>query len=147
MTDMPWIALVYCTFELYTNETVYFAISSSTFTCTCTKYLLKPGFHYPSSRPEYTARIDGCAVSISHCSVDSYYRRDSNASAHVNRLNWNAYVHVVVGVNTVSCMIETTTDRRVVYGSVSVSCEVVGTLHAARNYTCESWRRGRDTLR
>jgi len=26
--------------------------------------LLKPGFHYPSSRPEYTARVDGCAVSI-----------------------------------------------------------------------------------
>ena len=25
---------------------------------------LKPGFHYPSSRPEYTARVDGCAVSI-----------------------------------------------------------------------------------
>ena len=28
------------------------------------KYTLKPGFHYPSWRPELTARVDGWPVSI-----------------------------------------------------------------------------------
>jgi len=32
--------------------------------CACNLLILKPGFHYPSWRPELTARVDGWPVSI-----------------------------------------------------------------------------------
>jgi len=34
------------------------------FVCLLQKYLLRPGFHYPSWRPELTVGVDGWPVSI-----------------------------------------------------------------------------------
>jgi len=87
----------------------------STFTIT-----IKPGFHYPSWRPELTARVDGWPVSITR-----QHRPCSGNRALLSRLSDKLTVYCTRCLRTVTCNVNSVALSASVLNSTRISVDVL----------------------